>query len=652
MKFFCLQPDIVEDAPSVRYKTKSANNTKSNKDHHQQHQHGGITGLFLPMTTKHTVSHPNSNGNGVILGTVNRSKSSIGIAGIGPPQPLLPSATVGAGAGMRNNGQRKHSSIGGTGIGQAFAPATAPLHHHHSSQQQQQQQSYAQYPPASAPPATVYLGPSHSIGHGHGRNGGPAITNDPNAIGHHVTTAMMAGGTDSDRELSGPGALRRKSRRMSAPLVSLGLAERNHAGAESGNESSREKKARRVSKLAIGAPEGFRHEGHVGVGEAFAILQNASMVNGGMATVGSAGVGAGNGDSRPRTNDGRQTDRPPSVHDNVEAWRAEIEHTRKPSNSSVATPAARPKGPRPTSVAPPVDMKNSMRTRKRSSVDGSINRPSIDREREREQDGSNTEPPTSSRPGALLPADRVSPTTAPVAYAQRSRSRSRSGSDSFGHSTKPAIVPQQQQQQPAVLTQRHQTTAPTHLPGQDSITSLASTTFSNPTSQSSHATTATSLTRSHSEKPYYHPSSIQQQQSPLQQYYQQQQQTPRHNPQSSSYGGHESSRGGWSSHLQDVSAASLQRSASANAAIRPTLAPSSTSSTATAASIASSSATLTGPPGSMSASSRKAIPIPRRKPVPQHLPATVEVSPFPTRYDGVMAEIASALREPEAAPPT
>ncbi|KAG8793555.1 hypothetical protein FRC16_010913 [Serendipita sp. 398] len=408
MKFFCLQPDIVEDAPSVRYKTKSANNTKSNKDHHhQQHQHGGITGLFLPMTTKHTVSHPNSNGNGVILGTVNRSKSSIGIAGIGPPQPLLPSATVGAGAGMRNNGQRKHSSIGGTGIGQAFAPATAPLHHHHSSQQQQQQQSYAQYPPASAPPATVYLGPSHSIGHGHGRNGGPAITNDPNAIGHHVTTAMMAGGTDSDRELSGPGALRRKSRRMSAPLVSLGLAERNHAGMESGNESSREKKARRVSKLAIGAPEGFRHEGHVGVGEAFAILQNASMVNGGMATIGGAGVSAGNGDSRPRTNDGRQTDRPPSVHDNVEAWRAEIEHTRKPSNSSVATPVARPKGPRPTSVAPPVDMKNSMRTRKRSSVDGSINRPSIDREREREQDGSNTEPPTSSRPGALLPADRV-----------------------------------------------------------------------------------------------------------------------------------------------------------------------------------------------------------------------------------------------------
>ncbi|KAG8806569.1 hypothetical protein FRC17_004922, partial [Serendipita sp. 399] len=665
MKFFCLQPDIVEDVPSVRYKTKSTNHNAKTGNSGGGGNHG-ITGLFLPMTTKHPAPSTTTTNNGTIMtmmGATNRSRTSVSVPAHGAPKSVGPSVSVGA---------RKHSSIGGTGIGQAFAPATAPIHH----------------PPVSAPPATVYLGPSHSTTTTTTANvgRGQAITNDPKAYGHHVTSAIPATMmVDSDRELSGPSALRRKSRRMSAPLVSLGLsAEKNgnNVGMESGNESSREKKVRRVSKLVIGNPEGFRHEAHVGVGDAFAMGYGATRGGGG----GAAAVA----DTTHVHEDATRQARAPSVHEswNVEAWRADIERTRKPNSGSsdgnVANPqpAARPKGPRPTSVTPSsaaaaisvsasVDpRKNSTRARKRSSVDSGLPRPSFERpsferdperERDSEREGASTEPPTSTRPGVLLPAGRTSPTGASVGYSQRSRSRSRSGSDSFGHGTRPVIIHQQQQQQPQPSSsppssahQRYQTASQTHIPGQDSITSLASTTFSNPTSQSSHATTATSLTRSHSDKPYFHHQHHHhhQHQSPLQQYYQQQQQRQQHHPQSSSYSGHESGGGRfWDPNGtgQDggptaaatvsgsTSASLLQRSVSANAAVRPTLAPSSTSSTATAASVASSSVTLTMGSSTIGAgvggaASRKPIPIPRRKPVPQHLPATVEVSPFPSMF--------------------
>ncbi len=79
--------------------------------------------------------------------------------------------------------------------------------------------------------------------------------------------------TDSDREYSSPNARRRKSRRMSAPLAAaLGFG--NRSDMESGNDSSTNKKIRRVSKVTIGAPEGFRHEGHVGAGEVFIPVRN------------------------------------------------------------------------------------------------------------------------------------------------------------------------------------------------------------------------------------------------------------------------------------------------------------------------------------------------------------------------------------------
>ncbi|CCA74152.1 hypothetical protein PIIN_08105 [Serendipita indica DSM 11827] len=754
MRFFCI-PDIVEDHPTYHTKTKSSSRVKrsSSQSAHNHHYANGYS-------------------NGQIMGAMplNRSRSSLGSGG------------------RRLFGERKHSSIGGTGIGQAFGPISGPISAPVSTVSRASSATHrtrvpppnepvseplahtptpAPVPaPASVPPPSrpVYAIPPAVV---HRENGPPVRLASvqqqqqqqqrppPATYHHHPALAnngderhhdFHPGGagmiTDSDREYSSPNARMRKSRRMSAPLAAaLGFVGGNRSDMESGNESGTSKKLRRVSKVTIGPPEGFRHEGHVGVGEVFL----------------------------PQ----------PPVHDswNVETWRSEIERPKHSATVSGAT--TRPRGPRPSSVNPPpsasppqVDPAASLRYRKRGSMDSAITpRRSTDRERERERtaailDGAMTEPPLSNRPGTLVPQGRASPTHALVegeegGYAsanavpvqtyqsRRSRSRSRSGSNSgsIGRShqpqpptivrtNEPAPPPQaygQQQQRRGSQSSRTRGGAG-HLPGQDSITSLASTHASNPTSQSSHATTATnaggvitpatstSLSRSASDKPYHPPqaqhylhhnamhyAALQQAQkeavSPLQLYYKQQeeqqrsrskhqqsqsltqvqpQQTPgvsKRHYQSSSYGGGDASlsRGGSSRsghhstqhhHQQQpppnaynhgystVAGANLARAASANAAIAPTFAPSSTSSTATAASMASSSATLTPTPGihgamtnnggptntggigmnsAASASTttvtgRKSVPIPRRKPVPQHLPATAEVSPFPSMF--------------------
>lgn len=52
---------------------------------------------------------------------------------------------------------------------------------------------------------------------------------------------------------------------MSAPFAALKLG---GGGEESGTDTGG-KKVRRASKMVIGAPEEFRHEGHVGVGATF-----------------------------------------------------------------------------------------------------------------------------------------------------------------------------------------------------------------------------------------------------------------------------------------------------------------------------------------------------------------------------------------------
>jgi len=104
--------------------------------------------------------------------------------------------------------------------------------------------------------------------------------------------ATAAGGipTDSERDgLPTMKQLRRKSRRMSAPLVALG----NLITSGTDTDTTTVKR-KRVSKVMIGAPEGFKHEGHIGVG------MSGTFLSGG-----------------------------PDLPDawKVEAWRADIERT-------------------------------------------------------------------------------------------------------------------------------------------------------------------------------------------------------------------------------------------------------------------------------------------------------------------------------------
>ncbi|PVF91061.1 hypothetical protein CPB86DRAFT_878708 [Serendipita vermifera] len=153
---------------------------------------------------------------------------------------------------------------------------------------------------------------------------------------------------------------------------------------------------------------------------------------------------------------------------------------------------------------------------------------------------------------------------------------------------------------PPVSKYRSDTQPPGHTAGQPSITSVTSTALSSPTSQSSHApntafsptTTITSLNPN-----------------------------PRmdHPTRKARTHGSAGGQGG---------ATGVSRSHSASAA----LPPSSTSSSITATSFNNYPASSGSYAGSNShlPGARKPIPAQRRKPVPQHLPATAEVSPFPT----------------------
>lgn len=179
-----------------------------------------------------------------------------------------------------------------------------------------------------------------------------------------------------------------------------------------------------------------------------------------------------------------------------------------------------------------------------------------------------------------------------------------------------------------------------HTLGKDSITSLASIPTSTTASTGALVTpntTSTSLSRSNSDKPHYPPyyphdygrTNYQQQ---YQQYHQQLAHLGQSHP---SYyqtgpGPLGVMKGSAAGSAPGAAANNLYRSSSATAA----LPPSSTSSSATAASTTSvaTSATAYGGVNASTATltGRKPIPAPRRKPVPQHLPATAEVSPFPT----------------------
>lgn len=177
-----------------------------------------------------------------------------------------------------------------------------------------------------------------------------------------------------------------------------------------------------------------------------------------------------------------------------------------------------------------------------------------------------------------------------------------------------------------------------HTLGKESITSLASIPTSTSTAHTliTPNTTSTSLSRSLSDKPHYpshYPPHY-----PNGHYQQQQQQYHQHLAHLGQ--SHPSYYHTGTSHFimtnnTGTGSGVLHRSSSATAA----LPPSSTSSSATATSVTSTPSSVTAYGGgatygasmsNLSTSGRKPIPTPRRKPVPQHLPATAEVSPFPT----------------------
>lgn len=122
--------------------------------------------------------------------------------------------------------------------------------------------------------------------------------------------------TDSEREGATTKQTRRKSRRMSAPLVALGATIANFANVGSGTDTEATAgglgvRRKRVSKVMIGSPEGFKHEGHVGMGGAMTMM------------------------TRPGTGTGFLSS--PEVPEswNVEAWRAEIERTLSVSHTLI-----------------------------------------------------------------------------------------------------------------------------------------------------------------------------------------------------------------------------------------------------------------------------------------------------------------------------
>lgn len=244
MRWFCTQPDIIEDARDVRYHTKSS---------------GGTLGTFLPPssrapTTKSKRAPASYNGTvsdgGARMGMTRTASSNVSHGG----KRQLAS---------EGHGTASISAVGISGpmpIEQAHLPATMGFLH------------------SSPPPMIVSTHP------------GPPPAQMEDDMAHDKSKSLdlpamnLGMVTDSERE-GLPKQLRRKSRRMSAPLTAFGI----HIG--SGTDTDTTAKRRRVSKVMIGAPEGFKHEGHVGMGGTF--------TNG------------------------------PDIPDlwSVEAWRAEIERT-------------------------------------------------------------------------------------------------------------------------------------------------------------------------------------------------------------------------------------------------------------------------------------------------------------------------------------
>ncbi len=233
MRWFCTQPDIVEDAHNIRYHTKSS---------------AGAVGSFLSPSSRGP-STKAKRAPASYNGTVSDSGARLRTAG-----------------STASHGGKK--SFGSDGHGAALVGISGPI------------------PIEPSAPAKNFLhsSPPPMIVATH--NTGPPVHMEDMQRDKSKSLDIPNAGMVTDSEREGlPKQLRRKSRRMSAPFAALGI----HVG--SGTDTDTTMKRRRVSKVMIGAPEGFKHESHVGMGGGFA--------------------------SSPEVPDSW----------NVEAWRAEIERT-------------------------------------------------------------------------------------------------------------------------------------------------------------------------------------------------------------------------------------------------------------------------------------------------------------------------------------
>lgn len=211
MRLFCTQPDIIEDVPALRYNTHTKAKSASS---------AGSPPKVVPFSSS------NNSGNAPPAAEGNRSRTNL------------------------------HNVF-----------SSKKFFHSQSYSSEQRKLSIGAPVPISTPNinATPIANP---IGNPPASNASLPAAKPKSFDGKPKNMEIKPKSFDGDSkaltDTEGLG-FRRKSRRMSAPFSALKFG---GGGEESGTDTGG-KKYRRVSKLAIGTPAGFKHEGHVGVGETF-----------------------------------------------------------------------------------------------------------------------------------------------------------------------------------------------------------------------------------------------------------------------------------------------------------------------------------------------------------------------------------------------
>jgi hypothetical protein len=216
MRFFCTQPDIVEDVQSVRYNT----HTKSKSSSAGPASSAAPPPRVIynpPITDTTNLNRSRTNLHNVFSAKRffhhnhhNNNPESTRKLSIGAPIPITT------------------PNINAVPI---VAPAIAPA-----------PASYNASIPAIVKPAVV-----------------KPTSYDGRAKNLDIKPKSYTGENKALTDTEGLG-FRRKSRRMSAPFAAALKLGASGGGEESGTDTGG-KKGRRVSKMAIGAPEEFRHEG-------------------------------------------------------------------------------------------------------------------------------------------------------------------------------------------------------------------------------------------------------------------------------------------------------------------------------------------------------------------------------------------------------